>query len=107
MGVGDGRGARGREGVNDIAGGGRVIGRRDVDHGARFGSDQGAGCPVPRTQSVFEVSVDPAGGNHAQIQRSRTDASDVADLRQDLPDQRALHLPAIRSVTEAGGQQRH
>ena len=46
---------------------------------ARLAGDQVAGGRVPAVEVLLEVDVEPAGGDEAQVDRRRPDATDVAD----------------------------
>ncbi len=74
---------------------------------AGLGGHQRGRRPVPDVQSVLVVRVEPALGDHAQIQCGRTDPADIADQRQYPGQQRRLRGAPPRGVAEAGADQRH
>jgi len=78
----------------------------EVAHqGAGFAGDQLAGGEVPRLEGQFEVTVNAACGDVAEIQRGRAGAAEVGALGEQLAEN--VHIGCgvlLRLKREAGGQ---
>src|SRR6478672_2642034 len=75
------------------------------DAGAGLLGDDASRRPVPRAQPALEVAVEPPRGKPTQIERSRTGPPDVADPRQDPPDDLTLLAASFSVVSEPSGDE--
>ncbi len=92
----------------DARGGGHHLGRsgpitREVARdGPGLPGDQLTRSGVPGVEVKFVVDVEPAAGDHAQVERRRTETADVSDLGDDPHDLFRLLPAGFRLVPEPG-----